>query len=47
MPHADVAGVSLYSERAGGGDPELLFVPGWCCDHSAFQPQFEYEPTFQ
>src|SRR5262245_22095714 len=42
MPHADVAGLSLYYERAGNGDPELLFLPGWCCDHAALQPQFDY-----
>jgi pimeloyl-ACP methyl ester carboxylesterase len=42
MPHADVAGLSLYYERAGSGEPELLFVPGWCCDHTAFRPQFEH-----
>ncbi len=32
----------LYYERAGRGDPELLFVPGWCCDRTAFQPQFDH-----
>ena len=42
MPHADLDGLRLYYERAGAGDPELLFVHGWCCDHSAFRPQFEY-----
>jgi pimeloyl-ACP methyl ester carboxylesterase len=42
MPHAEVAGLSLYYERAGSGDSELLFVPGWCCDHTAFQPQFDH-----
>jgi pimeloyl-ACP methyl ester carboxylesterase len=42
MPYADVAGVKLYYERAGAGDPELIFVPGWCCDHRAFQPQFDH-----
>ena len=42
MPHADLDGLSLYYERAGSGEPELLFVPGWCCDHTAFRPQFEY-----
>lgn len=42
MPHADLDGLRLYYERAGGGEPELLFVPGWCCDHTAFQPQFDY-----
>jgi pimeloyl-ACP methyl ester carboxylesterase len=42
MPHADLDGLRLYYERAGGGEPELLFVPGWCCDHTAFAPQFEH-----
>ena len=34
--------LKLYYERAGTGEPELLFVPGWCCDHTAFQPQFDH-----
>jgi pimeloyl-ACP methyl ester carboxylesterase len=42
VPYADLADVRLYYERAGSGDPELLFVPGWCCDHTAFRPQFEH-----
>lgn len=42
MPHAEVGEVRLYYERAGSGQPELLFVPGWCCDHTAFQPQFDH-----
>jgi pimeloyl-ACP methyl ester carboxylesterase len=42
MPHADVGGLKLYYERAGTGRPELLFVPGWCCDHTAFQPQLDH-----
>ena len=42
MPHADLDGLRLYYERAGSGEPELLFVPGWCCDHTAFQPQFDH-----
>jgi pimeloyl-ACP methyl ester carboxylesterase len=42
MPQADAAGLSLYYERTGNGDPELLFVLGWCCDHTAFQPQFDH-----
>jgi pimeloyl-ACP methyl ester carboxylesterase len=42
MPYAELAGLRLYYERAGSGEPELLFVPGWCCDHTAFQPQFEH-----
>jgi pimeloyl-ACP methyl ester carboxylesterase len=42
VPHAALDGLSLYYERAGSGEPELLFVPGWCCDHTAFQPQLEH-----
>jgi len=42
VPHADLSGLKLYYERAGSGLPELLFVPGWCCDHTAFQPQFDH-----
>lgn len=42
MPFADLDDVRLYYERAGTGDPELLFVPGWCCDHTAFRPQFAH-----
>ena len=42
MPFAELDGVTLYYERAGANEPELLFVPGWCCDHSWFRPQFDH-----
>jgi pimeloyl-ACP methyl ester carboxylesterase len=42
VPYADLPDVRLYYERAGSGEPELLFVPGWCCDHTAFRPQFDH-----
>lgn len=42
MPYAELTGLKLYYERAESGGPELLFVPGWCCDHTAFQPQFDH-----
>jgi pimeloyl-ACP methyl ester carboxylesterase len=42
MPYADVGELRLYYERGGSGDRELLFVHGWCCDHTAFGPQFEH-----
>ena len=42
MPHVELDGLRLYYERAGSGEPELLFVHGWCCDHTAFQPQFDH-----
>jgi pimeloyl-ACP methyl ester carboxylesterase len=42
VPYADLDDVRLYYERAGSGAREFLFVPGWCCDHSAFRPQFDH-----
>lgn len=42
MPYAELDRLRLYYERAGSGEPELLFVPGWCCDRTAFRPQFEH-----
>jgi pimeloyl-ACP methyl ester carboxylesterase len=35
-------GVSLFYEQASGKKRPLLFVHGWCCDHSFFAPQFEH-----
>ncbi len=35
-------GVALFYEEAGGGDPPLVLVHGWCCDHTYFAPQFEH-----
>jgi pimeloyl-ACP methyl ester carboxylesterase len=42
MPFAELRGLRLYYERAGSMEPELLFVHGWCCDRTVFQPQFDY-----
>ncbi|TML67604.1 MAG: alpha/beta hydrolase [Actinobacteria bacterium] len=42
MPHAELDDLRLYYERAGEGGPELLFVHGWCCDRTVFQPQFDH-----
>jgi pimeloyl-ACP methyl ester carboxylesterase len=42
MPHVRRDGLSLYYEQAGSGDPPLVFIHGWCCDHSFFQPQFDH-----
>jgi pimeloyl-ACP methyl ester carboxylesterase len=42
VPYAELDGLRLYYERGGRGEPELLFVHGWCCDHTAFQPQFDH-----
>jgi pimeloyl-ACP methyl ester carboxylesterase len=42
MPYAERDGLRLYYERDGQGELELLFVPGWCCDHTFYAPQFEH-----
>src|SRR4051812_11656285 len=42
MPYAELDGLKLYYERAGSSESELLFVHGWCCDRTAFQPQFDH-----
>jgi pimeloyl-ACP methyl ester carboxylesterase len=34
-------GVALHYEEAGSGEPPVVFVHGWCCDHTYFAPQFE------
>src|SRR5262245_29011005 len=42
MPYVRRDDLGLYYERAGDGDPALLFVHGWCCDHSFFAPQVDH-----
>ena len=42
MIHLDRDGIKLAHVEAGSGDPTLVFVPGWCSDHSFFAPQFEH-----
>lgn len=42
MPYAEHKGLKLYYERDGSGEPELLFIPGWCCDNTFYEPQFDY-----
>ena len=42
MSYAKRDGVSLHYEQEGSGDPPLLFLHGWCCDHTFFQPQVEH-----
>jgi pimeloyl-ACP methyl ester carboxylesterase len=42
VAYAELDGLRLSYERAGSGEPELLFVHGWCCDRTAFQPQFNH-----
>lgn len=42
MAVATSLGVKLHYLQEGAGDPPFLFVHGWCCDHTYFQPQFDY-----
>jgi len=39
MPHRMRDGVRLVYAEAGAGGPPLVFVHGWCCDHTYFAPQ--------
>jgi pimeloyl-ACP methyl ester carboxylesterase len=39
---ADVPGVRLAYDVAGGGDPPIVFVHGWGCDRSYLAPQAEF-----
>jgi pimeloyl-ACP methyl ester carboxylesterase len=45
MPFVERDGLRFFYEREGSGTTELVFVPGWCCDGSAFAPQFEHFKT--
>jgi pimeloyl-ACP methyl ester carboxylesterase len=42
VPRARRDGVALFYEEAGTGDPSIVFVHGWTCDHSQFGPQMEH-----
>jgi pimeloyl-ACP methyl ester carboxylesterase len=35
-------GVALCYKEAGEGEPPVLLVHGWCCDHTFLAPQFEH-----
>ena len=42
MRQLELDGVALSYEEAGEGEPPVLLVHGWCCDHTYFAPQFEH-----
>ncbi len=42
MPFARRDNLSLYYERAGSGSPPVVFIHGWCCDHTFFAPQYDH-----
>ncbi len=35
-------GVALFYDEEGIGEPPILLVHGWTCDHTYFAPQFEH-----
>ncbi len=45
MEFLDRDGVRLAYEEQGSGDPAMLLVHGWCCDHTYFAPQAEHFST--
>jgi pimeloyl-ACP methyl ester carboxylesterase len=42
MPFGERDGVKLFYEDRGGDGVPLLFIHGWCCDHTYFAPQAEH-----
>jgi pimeloyl-ACP methyl ester carboxylesterase len=42
LPRATHNGLDLFYEREGSAEPPLLFIHGWCCDHTFFEPQFDH-----
>jgi pimeloyl-ACP methyl ester carboxylesterase len=43
--HLEVDVSALAYDAAGGGDPSMLFLHGWCGDRSFFAPQFDHFST--
>jgi pimeloyl-ACP methyl ester carboxylesterase len=35
-------GSTLFYDEAGRGDPPIVFIHGWTCDHTYFSPQFDH-----
>jgi pimeloyl-ACP methyl ester carboxylesterase len=42
MQHLTRAGVKLFFEDTGSGEPPVLLVHGWTCDHTYMAPQVEH-----
>lgn len=41
MIRVEVRGASFACYDEGHGDPPFVFIHGWCCDHTFWQPQFD------
>jgi pimeloyl-ACP methyl ester carboxylesterase len=42
MPHLDRDGVKLYYEETGAGEPAMLLIHGWTCNHTHWAAQVEH-----
>lgn len=42
MPLLDKAGIALHYESIAGAAQPIVFIHGWCCDHTFFKPQADY-----
>lgn len=45
MPMLERDGVKLFHEETGTGDPAMVFVHGWTCNHTYFRPQADHFGT--
>jgi pimeloyl-ACP methyl ester carboxylesterase len=41
MPSLRKDDVALFYEETDGGEPPIVLVHGWCCDHT-YDPQFDH-----
>jgi pimeloyl-ACP methyl ester carboxylesterase len=42
MAFVEREGVRLFYEESGTGEPPLVLIHGWCCDHTYLEPQREH-----
>lgn len=41
MIHVEVRGATFACVDEGHGEPSFVFIHGWCCDHTFWQPQVD------
>jgi pimeloyl-ACP methyl ester carboxylesterase len=42
MPVVERQRIKLFYDESGAGDPPIVFVHGWTCDRTLFEPQVEH-----